>query len=66
MALASSVPQQVIVAYFANVEEQAGQVRELVRGQAEKAGVSVGHGARKSLVLLECVCADVMAFKTSE
>ena len=66
MALASSVLPQVIFAYVANVEEQAGQVRELVRGQAEETGVCVGHGACKSLVLLECVCADVMAFKTSE
>ena len=66
MALASSVPQQVIVAYVANVEEQAGQVRELVRGQAEETGIGVGYGACESLVLLECVCAEVIAVKTSE
>ena len=49
------MPQQVIVAYVANVEEQTLKTGKLVLGDLEETSVFVGDSAGSSLVCRESV-----------
>lgn len=45
--------------HVADVEEQALEGRELVRGDLQETGVVVGHTAGGSLVRAECICTHI-------